>query len=260
MMDERAWNNRSVLRPQVSVLRMVAAQTRVELLLTLRRGESVLVILVIPTLLLLFFGSVDVLPTGGARAIDFLLPGLLSLAVMSTAMVSLGIGTAFERHYRVLKRLGGSPLPRAGLLVAKIVAVLAVELIQVALLLGIAALVFGWRPAGNLGLAPVAVLLGTAAFGGLGLWMAGTLRAEATLAVANGLYLVLLLLGGIVVPLSALPGPLAIPAALLPSAALADALRASFDPAGPLPIGSLGLLAGWAIATPVAAALTFRWE
>ena len=247
-------------RSRPSFLGMVAAQTRVELLLTLRRGESVLVTLVIPTLLLLFFGSVDVLPTGGARPVDFLIPGLLALAVMSTAMVSLGIATAFERQYRVLKRLGGSPLPRAGLLAAKVVAVLAVELVQLALLLGIAALVFGWRPAGHLGLALVVLLLGTAAFGGLGLWMAGALRAEATLAVANGLYLVFLLLGGIVVPLSALPGPLAIPAALLPSAALSETLRASFDPAAPLPIASLGLLAGWAIVAPVAAARAFRWE
>ena len=255
----------SCLMPHASCLRMVVAQTRVELLLALRRGESVLVTMVVPSTLLLFFGAVASLPLGPERPVDFLLPGILALAVMSTAMVSLGIATAFERHYRVLKRLGGSPLPRAGLLLAKIVAVLLVEAVQVALLLGIAAGVLGWRPAGGpvpLLLALLALLLGTAAFGGIGLAMAGALRAEATLAAANGLYLALLLLGGIILPLSALPAALAGPAGLLPSAALADVLRASLSPtgSGAMPVGSLALLAGWAVAMPLVAALTFRWE
>jgi ABC-2 type transport system permease protein len=250
----------SVLSRQSPVLRMVAAQTRVELLLALRRGESVLVTMGVPTLLLLFFGMVAVLPTGAGRPVDFLLPGILALAIMSTAMVSLGIATAYERHYRVLKRLGGSPLPRAGLLLAKIAAVLAIELIQVALLLAVALLVFGWRPTGNPGLALLALLLGTSAFGGLGLALAGALRAEATLAAANGLYLVFLLLGGIVFPLSALPAALAGPAGLLPAAALAETLRAGLAPDIPAPLAPLALLAFWALATPIAAARTFRWE
>ena len=250
----------SVRTPRPSVLRMVGAQARVELVLALRRGESVLVTLIVPTLLLLFFGAVAVLPTGAGRAVDFLLPGILALAIMSTAMVSLGIATAFERHYRVLKRLGGSPLPRAGLLAAKIGAVLVVEAVQVTLLLAIAALVFGWRPVGNPGLAALFLLLGTAAFGGLGLLMAGAMRAEATLAAANGLFLVFLLLGGIVLPLSALPRVLAAPAGFLPAAALADGLRASLSPAAPLPLASLALLAAWAVVASLAAALTFQWE
>jgi ABC-2 type transport system permease protein len=239
---------------------MVAAQTRVELLLALRRGESVLVTMVVPTLLLLFFGTVAVLPTGTGRPVDFLLPGILALAIMSTAMVSLGIATAYERHYRVLKRLGGSPLPRAGLLLAKIAAVLAIELIQVVLLFAVATLVFGWRPTGNPGLTLLALLLGTSAFGGLGLALAGVFRAEATLAAANGLYLIFLLLGGIVFPLSALPTALAAPAGLLPAAALAETLRAGLAPDIPAPLAPLALLAFWALATPIAAARTFRWE
>ena len=239
---------------------MLLAQARVELLLTLRRGESVLVTLVVPTLLLLFFGSVAVLPTDMGRPVDFLLPGILALAVMSSGMVSLGIATAFERHYRVLKRLGGTPLSRPALLAAKIVAVLVIEAVQITLLLAVAGLVFDWRPSGSIALALIGVLLGTAAFGGLGLWMAGALRAEATLAVANGLYLIFLLLGGIIFPLSALPGLLGGPAHVLPAAALADVLRASLAPGAPVSIGSLALLGGWAVATPLAAALTFHWE
>ncbi len=237
---------------------MVLAQTRVELLLSLRRGESVLVTLVIPLLLLVFFGSVDALPAGDGDRVGFLVPGILALAVMSTSMVSLGIATAFERHYRVLKRLGGSPLPRAGLLVAKILSVLAIQAIQVGLLVAVAALGFGWRPSGEPALVLLALLLGTCAFGGLGLWMAGALRAEATLAAANGLYLLLLLFGGILVPLDDLPAGLAAIASYLPSAALADLLGASLTGAAPSSFSAL-ILAVWAVGAPALAALTFKW-
>jgi len=243
---------------------MVLAQTRAELLLSLRRGESVLVTIAIPILLLVFFGSLDVLPTGDDDRVGFLLPGILALAVMSTAMVSLGIATAFERHYRVLKRLGGSPLPRVGLLAAKILSVLAIQALQVLLLVAVAALVFGWRPSGQPVVAPflaaVALLLGTCAFGGLGLWMAGALRAEATLAAANGLYVVFLLLGGLVFPLDRLPAPVAAVATLLPAAALADALRVALSDAAPHSTYTWPVLVAWAILAPLAAARSFRWE
>jgi ABC-2 type transport system permease protein len=239
---------------------MIAAQARAELRLSLRRGESVLITLIMPPVLLVFFGLVDVMPVPPERRVDLLVPGILALAIMSTAMVSTGIATAFERYYKVLKRLGATPLPRAGLLAAKIVSVLAIEALQVVLILGVALVLFGWRPSGSLLLGLVALILGTCAFGGLGLLMAGTLRAEATLAVANGLYLLFLLLGGIVLPLSHLGPLLAGPAALLPAAALADVLRGALLAGEPYWTGSWGVLAAWAIVAPVAAALTFRWE
>src|SRR5260370_42241118 len=91
------------------------AQARVELLLTLRRGESVLITLIVPAVLLIFFASLNIIPGSTGKAVDFLLPGMLALAIMATAIVSLGIATAYERYYGVLKRLGSSPLPRSGL-------------------------------------------------------------------------------------------------------------------------------------------------
>ena len=86
-------------------MRAVLAQTRVELTLTLRRGESVLLALGIPVLLLVFFSTVDVGFIEHGDRVDFVAPGVLALAVMSTAMVGLGIATGFERQYLVLKRL-----------------------------------------------------------------------------------------------------------------------------------------------------------
>jgi ABC-2 type transport system permease protein len=243
-------------------VRALAAQTRVELLLTLRRGESVLLTLVIPILLLVFFSSVDILPVGVKDPVDFLAPGILALAVMSTAMVGLGIATGFERQYGVLKRLGATPLGRPRLLGAKTMSIVAVEALQVAVLV-VVAVALGWSPAGSssFGSAAGAVLLATVAFAGLGLLMAGVLRGEVVLAAANGLYLVLLLLGGMVVPLSKLPDALRPVARALPAGALSDALHAALG-GGHVPSGSAHwlVLAAWAVAAAVAAALTFHWE
>lgn len=247
----------SVAAPLAS---MIFAQTRLELRLAVRRGESVLVTLVIPPVLLVFFGLVDLMPVPADRRAEYLVPGILALAIMSTAMVSTGIATAFERYYKVLKRLGASPLPRTGLLIAKILAILVIEVIQTALIVGVAALVLGWRPGVTPILAPLALLLGTAAFGGLGLLMAGALRAEATLAVANGLYILLLLFGGIVLPISHLGPWLAAFATLLPSTALAETLRAAFGASGTVSPWSWLILVIWATVAPLAAAKTFRWE
>ena len=240
--------------------RAVLAQARVELSLTLRRGESLLLTLGIPVLLLTFFSVVDVLPLpeGTEDAIDFLAPGVLALAVMSTAMVSLGIATGFERQYGVLKRLGVTPLGRRALLAAKTLAVLVIELVQV-VVIGTVAWALGWRPDGDVALALAAALLATVAFAGIGLLMAGTLRGEVTLAAANGLYLVLLLLGGMVFPLDRLPGALRAVAELLPAAALSTALDAALT-TGAAPGKAWAVLAVWALAAPAAAAATFRWE
>jgi ABC-2 type transport system permease protein len=235
-------------------VRALLAQLRVELTLTLRRGESLLITIVVPVVLLIFFGGVASNPP------DFLVPGLLALAVMSTSMVSLGIATAYERYYGALKRLLGSPLPRLSLIAAKTLAVLVIEIVQIALLIGIARLMFGWRPSGSPVAALATLILGSAAFAGIGLLMAGTLRAEATLAVANGLYLVFLLMGGFILPLDRLPGPIGTVAHALPAAALTEATRAALSGSDQDLLGPLTLLAGWAVVAMGAAAVTFRAE
>lgn len=239
-------------------MKAVLAQARVELALTLRRGESVLLSLGIPVLLLVFFSLVDVLPTGTPDPIDFLAPGVLALAVMSTAMVGLGIATGFERQYGVLKRLGSTPLGRPALLAAKTIAILCVEVLQAAVLVAVS-LGLGWRPSGSVVAFAAAMLLATVGFAGLGLLMAGRLRGEAVLAAANGLYLLLLLLGGMVIPVTKLPGALRAAARALPAAALSDVLHAASTGAS-APGRAWAMLVLWAVAAPLAAAATFRWE
>ncbi|MCU1395757.1 MAG: hypothetical protein JWM34_4185 [Ilumatobacteraceae bacterium] len=236
------------------------AQTRHEVSTTLRNSEQLLLTLIIPVMLLVFFSLVDVLPTGTKDPVDFLAPGILGLAVMSSAMVSLGIGTGFERTYKVLKRLGATPLGRGRLIAAKIIAVIAVELVQFAVLIPVA-YALGWRPSapnwlGALG----AVIVGTVAFAGIGLSLAGRLRGEINLAAQNGLYLVLLLLGGMVIPFAKLPGPVSAVAKALPSGALADVLRETLAHGGVRPGTSWAILVAWAVVAPAAATRLFRWE
>nr|WP_241834610.1 ABC transporter permease [Pseudofrankia asymbiotica] len=243
---------------------MLGAQTRMELTLNLRHGESVLLTLIIPIGLLLFFSAVDVLPSDGRDSVDFLVPGVLALAVMSAAFTGQAISTGFERRYGVLKRLGATPLPRWVLLAGKTLAVLAIEVLQVVLLVAVG-LALGWEPrlpgtAAGIGWLAVLLVLGTTAFSGLGLLMAGTLRAEATLAAANGVYLLLLLVGGVVFPLSELPGWLRVLAEGLPTAALSEGVRAVLADAASPGAGPLIVLACWAVASIVLAARTFRWE
>lgn len=236
------------------------AQTSVELRLSLRQGEQLLVSLGIPLVLLLFFSQVDVLPTGDEDPVDFLAPGILALAVMGNAMVSLGIGTGFERWYGVLKRLGATPLGRPRLIAAKTTTVLAVAVVQAAAIVALA-LVLGWDPDLRVGLVVLAVLLGTAAFAGIGLILAGRLPGLTNLAVTNGLYLVLLLLGGMVFPLDELPTALETLARATPAAALSEVLRSGVGVGGgDVDAGALVTLAVWAIGAPTVAALTFRWE
>ena len=238
--------------------RAVAAQARAETVLQMRRGENLIVTLAIPLGILVFFAKVDTISTDFAHPVDFLVPGVLSLAVMASAMVSLGIATGFERRYGVLKRLGSTPLSRSGLLIAKTATVLALEVLQIALvvLVGIA---IGWDPPGGLVPAVVLLLIGTVAFAGIGMLMAGTLRAEANLAAANGLFLVLLFLGGMAYPLDKLPGALQAIAKLLPAAALSDTVRSVLSTQA-FPTGQLVVLLAWAVLAPLAAARWFRWE
>lgn len=247
-------------RPTAGAAARVAAQTGMELRLLLRNGENLLVAFGIPLLVLVFFSLVDVLPTGDRSAVDFLVPGVLALSVMSTAMVSLGISTGFERYYLVLKRLGATPLRRRELVLAKTLAVVAVEAVQVAVVTAVAALGLGWEPsASRVGLVALALLGGTAAFAGIGLAMAGRLRAVATLAFANVLYIVLLLTSGIAIPLDRLPGPVATVAGLLPAAPLADLLRAGLGDA-PVASGDAMVLGAWAVGAVLFAGRVFRWE
>jgi ABC-2 type transport system permease protein len=241
--------------------RMIAAQTAMETKMLLRNGEQLTVIMVIPLALLAMFSLEPLVSVGGSR-IDFLAPGVIALAIMSTAFTSQAIATGFERRYGVLKRLGAEPLSSTGLITAKTASVVLVELVQ-AVLISAVAFGLGWHPHTS-ALAfltvPLLVLAGTAAFSGLALLMAGALRAEATLALANLIYIALLGLGGVVFPLTKFPAAAHPWLTLLPTGALATGLRAVLAHAAGVPVRDLIVLVVWAAVGIGLAARTFRWE
>jgi ABC-2 type transport system permease protein len=237
--------------------RAVWAHTALELRLTLRNGEQLLLSMIIPLLLLVTLSVVSVVDvgvTGRAAQLQVAVPGVVALAIMSTAFTSQAIATGFERRYGALRRLAVSPLGRDGLFTAKTMSVLAVIAIQLVMLCATAT-TLGWRPGLSSALTMfVTVCMGVAAFSGMGLLLAGVLRAEATLAAANVLYVLLVMVGGMVVPLSRYPAAFRGFLVLLPSAALSQGLR------GVAPWEALTVLAAWAILAIAGARRYFRWD
>lgn len=235
----------------------VLVQAGVEARLATRRGESLLAMIGVPLAVLMFFG-IFVL---GRGAIGAMLPGTLALAVVASGLVNLGIATAYERGYGVLKRLGGSPLGSSGVVAAKLGVVIAIALGQVGGLIAVAALVLGWRPGPEASVLAVVVttVVGAGAFAGLGLAIAATLRPEATLVAANVLFLVALGFGGALVPIGDLPAPLATVVRMLPVGALTESYASALGSGAGI-AAPLAILGAWAVGSLLVAARTFRWD
>ncbi|MFN2518667.1 MAG: ABC transporter permease [Jatrophihabitantaceae bacterium] len=238
---------------------MLAAQASMEFRLLLRNGEQVGLTMVIPLLLLFFFNLPLLYSLDTPRRVDFVVPSIIALAVMSAAFTGLAIGTGFERKYAVLKRLGATALPRSVLIGGKTLAVLLIEAVQISFICALG-YVLAWHPHGDPLIALLLVTLGTAAFGGLGLLVACTLRAEVTLAAANLIWLILLFAGGIAIPLSRYPAAARDVLQYLPSAALSDGLHQVLQDGPGVPARALVTLLAWAVVALPTAARWFRWE
>ena len=233
------------------------AQAGLEWRLLMTNGEQILLTVIIPLVVLVAITQL------GQAEVDEATPGVMALAILSTAFTATAITTGFERRSGVLKFLGATPLGRSGLLVGKIAATFAVIVGQLLLIAGVA-LLLGWSATIT---EPVVlagtIVLGTVALGSWGFALAGLLRAEATLAVANGIFLLLLFAGGTVLPTDRLPDALAGVVQFLPSAALGDALRTLMAaPSGGTgtPWGPILILVVWAAAGIITSVRTFRWE
>ena len=243
-----------------SLGKMLRTHARVEAALTLRHGEQLLLTLIIPLALLIGLSLLDILPAsqlGSASKVDWMTPRILALAVMSSAFTGQAIALGFDRRYGVLKRLSATALPRWLLVAGRLVAALVVVLLQ-SVVLGVVAAFLGWSPsAAGIGSAVVLLVLGTLAFGALGVLLGGALRAEAVLALANIVWFVLLLAGGILLAPSALPSGVGLVVSLLPSGALAEGMRAALVD-GQFPVGPAVVLVVWAAAAGALATRTTK--
>ena len=243
-----------------SPIHRAAAHARWETRLLLRNGEQLLLTFAIPIglLLALSLTSMFTIATADQR-VPNALATVLTVSVISSAFASLAIATGFERRSGALRFLGTTPLSRSELLGGKFGATALVTVLSCAAAIVVAVLL-GWRPAGTAAWTVPMVVLGTAAFAVWGMALAGLLRAEAVLAVANGLFLILIMFGGVIIPPASLPGPLGVVAPWLPSGALADALRACLvDQQAPAPM-TFVVLAGWLAVGTAVARRTFRWS
>lgn len=235
----------------------VLTQATIEARLTVRRGENLLAMIGVPIAVLLFVGLV----VAERAAVGTRVPGILAIAIVASGLVNLSISTAYERGYGVLKRLGGSPLGRSGLVAAKLGVVVMIALVQVGGLLAVAAVFLGWRPGPDVSIIAVTAtaIVGSAAFAGIGLTIAGTLRPEAALVVVNVLFLFALGSSGALLPLDRLPDPLGAVMRALPVGALEAAFGAALGGAGDI-LASLAVVTAWAFVALVAAARTFAWD
>jgi ABC-2 type transport system permease protein len=243
----------------------VITQAGFEFRLLLRNGEQLLLTIIIPVVLLIGVTLVPAVPLDaapGAGRVPEALGGVLAVAIIASAFTSLAISVGFDRRSGALLMLATTPLSRQGILGARALATMAMVAVQT-LLLAITAFALGWRPGVSaVALVPVA-LLGTACFAALGFALGGAVRAEATLAIANAIFLILLVAGGTTFPASDLPAPLSAVVAWLPSSALADLLRWSAGAPAEVPLGLTIdglLLVAWGAAGAVIAARTFRWR
>jgi ABC-2 type transport system permease protein len=236
---------------------VVASQIRMELTLTARRGEAIVLAMGVPLLVLLGAGLTEVTNVPGDDRLAFVVPGVLALTVMSTAFTGQAITTGYERSYGVLKRLGASPLSRPGLLFAKTSAVLGLIVVQLVALAAVGVAV-GWRPHFGAILSALGVtVLATAAYSGLALLMASLLRPEATTGAATLIYVLMLAAGGI---MFAAPDLGTVGWFVLPLAAHAEALRATLSHDASVPLSIWLALGTWAVVFVTAAARKFRWE
>lgn len=240
--------------------RRVLAQATFETRTLLRNGEQLLVSLILPVLVLIGMATAPFLgfDPGGASRTDFATPGVLALAVVSSAFTSQAIATAFDRRNGVLRLLATTPLGPGGLIVGKAVAVVAVLVVQV-VVIALVAVLLGWTPeVAGIVPATIALLLGTACFTALAMLLAGTVRPEGVLAVANLVWILLVVGGGLVVPPDQL-GPVGAVAEVLPSGALGEAVRGALID-GAMPAVPLVILAAWTVAATLAATRWFRWH
>lgn len=237
--------------------RMLLAQTRTEAMLALRNGEQVLLTLLIPLALLAGLSLLRIVPLPDPR-VDSVTPRIFALAVMSAGFTSQAIALGFDRRYGVLKRLAATALPRWLIAAGRIAATFVVVAVQL-VVLSAAALALGWSPhLAGLGWGLLLIILGTLSFGALGVLLGGSLRAEIVLAVANVVWFLLLLAGGIALPLSTLPGAAATIVALLPSAALAEGLTHALTTGAFPGWHPILVLLTWALAAAALATRTTR--
>ena len=229
-----------------------------EFKLSLKNGEQFLLLVIIPVAVFLALTQTAII--GGEKwDIAEALSASITVSVLAAGFTSLAIATAFERRSGTLVTMGVTPISRVELVVGKTLSTVYLAAISV-LVLGLVALVLGWRPTMSATLIPLILLLGIASVTGFAFLLAGTVRAEAVLALANGIFVFAMIFGGIVFQYSGTVGTVI---ELFPPAALSNCMSHVLDstsPDSPPFLVSIGVLLVWSVVGTLASAKFFKWR
>ncbi|WP_150244955.1 ABC transporter permease [Nocardiopsis quinghaiensis] len=260
--------------PLPGVLRVGLSRGWLEIREFANEWESVIFTFSLPALILVMFSSIfDGMFDMGMPAVDYYLPGLIAMGLMSVSFQTLGLAIANERDTGGLRRLRGTPMPPTAYFVGKTVLILFLALGQVVLLLAVGGLAFGARlpqdPTAWVTLAWV-FTLGTVSCSLLGIAVSSLARnARSASGIVVLPFLVLQFVSGIFVPVIALPEWVLNAASLFPLLWMAQGLRAAFfpaemaalEPGGSWDLPSVALALGvWCVLGLALVLLTFRWK
>ncbi|AIV39831.1 ABC transporter permease [Curtobacterium sp. MR_MD2014] len=267
------------MNPAVSI-RLGAHRIAYELRSYFRAPDSVFFTFLFPIVMLALFSvafsSADDIQAGPGVSVDYAtyyLPGLVATGFLLSGTQALGVDIAGERSDGTLKRLGGTPLPVVSYFVGKIGMVLVTSIVQTALLLVVAGVVFGvdlptdggaWARFAGI------MLLGVATASVLGIAISALPReGRRATATVVPIVLVLQFISGVYLPFTQLPDWLQTVASVFPLRWMASGMRsvflpdafASAEPGGAWHLG-LGVLvlAAWLVVGTIACLLTFRWN
>ncbi len=199
----------------------------------------------------------------GSRYIDFLIPGLLGMNLMGGSIWSMGFAIVDARRRKLMKRLVATPMPRHYFLLSFLLARLAMLIVEVGVFLGFAVLVFGVPIRGSLALIAALCVIGTLAFGAIGLLLSSRARTiEAASGLMNLTMLPMWILSGVFFSSQRFPDVVQPIISALPLTALNDALRATMlQGATTVQIApQLGVLAAWLVVCFPLALKLFRWR
>jgi ABC-type multidrug transport system permease subunit len=199
----------------------------------------------------------------GSRYVDFVVPGLLGMNLMGSGIWGLGFAIVDARRKKLLKRLIATPMSRTQYLASFVLSRLTLLVIEVAVLLGFALLVFGVPLRGSPGTLLLICLLSALSFGALGLLLASRARTvEGVSGLMNLVMLPMWIFSGVFFSASRFPDALQPFIQALPLTAVNDALRASMLEGAGLErlLPELGIIAGWLVVSFLLAVRVFRWR
>jgi ABC-2 type transport system permease protein len=199
----------------------------------------------------------------GSRYIDWFIPGLIGMGIMTNGMWSIAFGIVQSRMRKLLKRMMASPMRRSDYLLAQLIARLAFLPGEVLIPLVFAAVAFGMPVNGDAGTIAIVALTGALSFGALGLVMATRVRTiEAISGLMNLVMLPMWILSGVFFSSANFPDAIQPVIHALPLTALIDALRAVILDGASLAAvsGELSLLAAWGVVPFFLALRLFSWR